>query len=373
MTPSVKHPGASSGRAPSVGPTVVLPPAVRVGPLSAVWRPRQVAVLLATTLAALVVATVAVGTGEFFLGPGRVLEVLGGAGTRREDVVVWQVRLPRVLLGLVAGVALGLSGAVVQTVARNPLASPDLLGVTAGASVGAVAVITLGGDDPVGGVLRGLGVPLASCVGGLLASLLVFWIARRAGAASGLGPVLVGIGVSALLGSLVSWLMISASIDTAVRANVWLTGTLNGRSWHELWVVVAVVSVCLPVLAVAQARLAPLALGVDVARGLGVRVSAAVGVLLVVAVALASVTTAMLGPIAFVALVCPHLARLACGGSRAPLAVSGILGALLLTASDLAARVLVPTVQVPVGAVTALVGAPFLLWLLVRTRKEPSR
>jgi iron complex transport system permease protein len=188
-----------------------------------------------------------------------------------------------------------------------------------------------------------------------------------------LGPVLVGVGVSALLGSLVGWLMVEASIDTAARANVWLTGTLNGRGWTELWVLTAVTGAAAMVLVPASARLTSLALGTDVARGLGVRVGPSLAVLLLVAVALASTTTAMIGPIAFVALVCPHLARLACGAARPPLAASAALGALLLTAADLAARTAVPTVQVPAGAVTALIGAPFLLWLLVRTRSEASR
>ena len=354
-------------------PGRVLMPAVRVGPVSAVRRPRHIVVVVAAIVVAVAAAIASVGVGEFAISPGRVLEVIIGGGDRREELVVRSIRLPRVLLGLAVGAALGLAGAIVQTTARNALASPDLLGVTAGASVGAVAVIVLAGDDgQVSGLLAALGVPAAALLGGLLAAAAVLLVLRRVGHA-GLQPLLVGVGFSAAFGGLVSWMLIAASVEEASRATVWLTGSLNGRSWTELWAVASVLAAVLPVLVPLSTRLAAIDLGSDVARGLGVggvRVQAA---LLAVAVVLASITAAAAGPIGFVALVGPHLARLACAAPRPPLAASAATGALLVVVCDLVARTAVPLVQLPVGAVTALVGAPFLLWLLIRRRKETGR
>ena len=346
---------------------------LRLGPVSAIIRPRTAIVTVAAGVIALGLAIVSLGIGDFSLTPAQVLQVLLGAGTAREELIVTTLRLPRAALALVVGAALGVSGAIVQTTARNALASPDLLGITSGASAGAVAVIVLGGSGgQAAGLLRSVGVPVAAVLGGLGAAAVVALILRVVDA-NGVQPLLVGVGVSAFFGGLVSWMMIAASIDDAARANVWLTGTLNGRGWTELWVLTVVTGVALLVVVPASARLMPLALGADVARGLGVRLGPSLAVLLLVAVALASTTTAMLGPIAFVALVCPHLARLACGAARPPLAASAALGALLLTVADLAARSAIPSVQVPAGAITALIGAPFLLWLLVHTRSEAPR
>jgi iron complex transport system permease protein len=346
---------------------------IRLGRMSIAWRPRHLVVVVAALAAALAVAVVSAGVGDFSVAPSRVLAVLVGGGERREELVVYTIRLPRILVALLVGVALGVSGAVVQTTARNSLASPDLLGITAGASVGAVGVIVLGGDGgTVSGLLDTVGVPAGALVGGLLAAALVLLIIRRTGS-GGLQPILVGVGVSALLGGLVSWMMVDASINDAARANVWLTGSLNGRSWGELWPLLLVVLVCLPLLVPLSTRLGAIDLGADVARGLGVSMLRTQGALLVLAVLLASVTTAAAGPIAFVALVSPHLARLASGASRPPLAASAAIGALLVVSSDLIARTVLAPIQVPVGAITALVGAPFLLWLLIRTRREVRR
>jgi iron complex transport system permease protein len=326
----------------------------------------------------MLLAIVSLGIGDFHVAPPRVVEILLGLGDRRETLVISGIRLPRILLAIIVGIALAISGAIVQTIARNGLASPDLLGVTSGAGAGAIAVIVLGGTIGSGtavasgqaiGLLRTLGVPGAALVGGFAAAALVLIVLRITGA-HGLRPILVGIGVSAFFGGLTSWMLVVASIDDAARANAWLTGSVGGGSWPEVATVglatVVVVLVLIPV----SSRLPALELGSDAARSLGVRVRLSTGLLLAGAVVLAAVSASAVGPIGFVALVAPHLARLATAAPRAPLAASAIIGAFILLASDLVARTVVAPILLPTGALTALVGAPFLVWLLVRSRKD---
>lgn len=354
---------------------------LRVGPFSARWTPRTALVLAIAAVALIVVTVVSLGVGDFRLAPSRVVEILLGAGDRRDHLVIWQIRLPRTLLAILVGAALALSGAIVQTTARNGLASPDLLGVTAGASAGAVAVIVLGtatasvtagGTATTGGfgqLLTLVGVPTAALIGGFAAAAIVSAVLRITGA-SGLRPLLVGVGISAFFGGLTSWMLIIASIDTAARANVWLTGTLTGRSWFEVATVAAPILVVAILLVPLATRLPTIELGSDMASSLGVRVTRSTAGLLSLAVILAALCASAVGPIGFIALVAPHLARLACNAPRPPLGASALIGAVLLLASDLVARTAFAPILLPTGAVTALVGAPFLVWLLVRSRKD---
>jgi iron complex transport system permease protein len=345
---------------------------LRLGPVSTIVRPRTAIVTLAAILVALALAVVSLGIGDFSLSPGRVLQVLLGGGTAREELIVTNLRLPRAALALVIGAALGVSGAIVQTTARNALASPDLLGITSGASAGAVAVIVLGGTGgQAAGLLRSVGVPAAAVLGGLVAASVVALILRVVDA-NGVQPLLVGVGVSAFFGGLVSWMMIAASIDDAARANVWLTGSLNNRSWPELTAAGVVTVFGLIALVPLAPRLATLSLGPETARSLGLRPLPVVTGLLLISVVLVSVATAVAGPVAFVALVAPHLARMASRSPTPPLVASATIGALVVVASDLAARTVLAPIILPVGAVTAAVGAPFLLWLLVRGRKASA-
>lgn len=331
---------------------------------------RRTAIATASVTAALLgLIAVSAFAGRYGVDLSEMARILSGGGTRAQFAVIVGLRLPRVLLALLVGAALGVAGALVQTTARNALASPDLLGVTAGASVGAVAVIVLGGgSDGVPGALRSAGVPLASILGGLAAAAVVLAVLRRTGT-RGAAPILVGTGVSAGFSGLVSWLLIAADIDDLARAAVWLTGTLNGRSWPEVGSVAAVLAVCAVVLVPFRRGLDVLPLGDGMTRALGYRLGPLFGGTTLVAVVLTSTATAAVGPLAFLALVSPHLARMSAASPRAGLVLSALCGAATLLAGDLVARTAF-AVQLPTGAVTALVGAPFLLVLLVRGRQE---
>lgn len=338
--------------------------AVTAGRVSLVVRPRAVLVTAALMLLAVTVGCAAVSTGDYVVPLPDVLMALTGRAEPGPLLVVQTLRLPRILTGLLVGAAFGLAGALTSSVVRNPLATPDVIGVTAGASAAAVGVILLGWPVPL---------PLAALGGGVLVAVLVGALSWRDGFT---GPrlVLVGIGLGACAASLTSFLLVRAEITDAQRAVVWLTGSLNGRGWEHVRPVALALLLLVP-LALALGRgLAVLRLGDDVARGLGTRVTALRLGLVAVAVALAAVATASAGPVVFVALVAPQVALRLARTPGPPLAASAAAGALLVVTADLVARTGMgalgrPSTELPVGAVTALVGAPVLLGLLRRSTR----
>jgi iron complex transport system permease protein len=353
--------GLSAPAAPDLGRSTA-----KLGSLSGSWRPLALVVPVVLAILAMVLAVVAAGMGDFPLAPGEVLAVLRGDGDELSRVVVLELRLPRVLAALMVGLALGASGALTQAMARNPLASPDVLGITAGASAAAVLVIVATGAGIGGFALapgRGL-IPAAALVGGLLSAAALYVLTWRGGI-DDLRLVLVGIGLWSLFSALTTWLLVAASIVDAGRATVWLTGSLAAVDAAVLPPLVTTVLIAGAVAAVATFTLRALALGDDVARSLGVRVQAARTTLVVAAVALASVAVAVAGPIAFVALAAPQVAMRLTRAASPPVVAGALTGAVLLLAADLIARAALP-VDLPVGIVTAVLGAPFLLYLLAR-------
>jgi iron complex transport system permease protein len=327
-----------------------------------------VVVALATALAAaLFVAATALG--DIPLSPAEVLATLAGGGDDFNRIVILELRLPRVATALLVGAALGIAGALTQTIARNPLASPDILGVTAGASAAAVAVIVLGGGTATG-LLAWVGVPLAAMAGALLAAAAVYLLAWRQGT-DGFRLVLVGIGINELLLAVVSWLLIGATILDAEQALRWITGSLNGRGWEHVLPVAVCLLVAAPALVVLARWLRPLQLGDDTATALGVSVQRSQAMLLLLAVALTATATAAAGPIAFVAFVAPQIAVRLVRGTAPPLLTSALVGAAIILGSDVISRVLLP-VELPVGIVTTVLGAPYLVFLLIRQARRVS-
>jgi len=343
---------------------------LRLGPVSGAYRLRQLAVPLVVLLVLLLTAAVSLGRGDFPIGVLDVLGTLVGGGDDTQRFIVLELRAPRIAVAVLVGLALGASGALIQTFARNPLASPDVLGITGGAAIGAVAVIVLGGSTTVGGLLGGLGLPAAALAGGLLMAGLIFGLAWHRGV-DGYRLVLVGIALSAMSQAVVQYLLTSSDIWDAAAANVWITGSLNGRGWDQALPLALALLVLLPAALAMSRVLGVLQFGDETARALGVRVQLAQCVVVLVAVALAAFAVAAAGPIQFVALVVPQIAVRLAGGSRPPVVTSALLGALLVVASDLVARTVLPD-SFPVGVVTAIVGAPYLLWLLVRGRRRST-
>ncbi|MGI5492159.1 FecCD family ABC transporter permease [Microtetraspora malaysiensis] len=341
----------------------------RAGKVSWLVRPRGVAAGLTGLALIAVLVALSLRIGDFPLSLGEIVASLTGTGGNH--FVVVELRLPRALTGVLVGAALGLSGAITQSIARNALASPDILGVTSGASVTVVAVIVGSGTVYGGasGALAGVGIPVAALAGGLIGAVIVYSLAWRRGL-DGYRLVLVGVGVAAVFTNVKYWLMTTGDVNDSSRAMVWISGSLNGRGWEHVAPVAYALVVLVPLCLAGTRVLSALRFGDETATGLGVRLNAARAVLLLGAVLLAAVATAAAGPIAFVALAAPQIALRLAGVAQPPLVVSAVTGAVLTSAADLTARSLFAPVELPVGVVTAVLGAPYLIYLLIRARRE---
>lgn len=311
--------------------------------------------------AALAVATVSLTLGVFPIGVGDVLTVLGGGGTLIERDIVLNDRLPRALTGLGVGAAFALSGALLQRIAANPLVSPDVIGINSGAAMGALVVLLILGGS-------GLQLVLGALLGALLAAVLILLIAYKRGL-HGFRLVLVGIGVAAMLSSATSYLLTRADINRAMSAAAWLTGSLANRGGLHVVIIVTALAVAVPVLIVGSRHLRLLELGDDLTRTLTGAGQGRKVVLLLVAVVLAALATAAAGPIGFVALVAPQITRRILAERQVGLAPSAAVGALLVVSADLAGRLAFAPTEMPVGVLTAVFGAPVLLYLLARAHR----
>ncbi|WP_440069020.1 FecCD family ABC transporter permease [Streptosporangium sp. OZ121] len=343
--------------------------ALRVGPASWPLRPRSTVAALVLLVTTALFMALNMRLGDI---PMSVLDVLRAVtGDGPDHFVIMELRLPRALTGALVGAALALAGAITQAIARNPLASPDILGVTTGASVTVVAVIVAAGNTWGGtsGALAEVGVPLVALLGGLAGALAVYLLAWRNGL-DGYRLVLVGIGVSAVCTNLKYWLLTVGDVNDSSRALVWISGSLHGRGWEHVVPVALALAVLVPATLLGTRSLGVLRFGDDTVTGLGVRMNLARGVLILAAVLLAATATASAGPITFVALAAPQIALRLAGVAQPPLVVSALTGAALTTGADLVSRTAFTPIELPVGVVTAVLGAPYLIYLLVRVRRE---
>jgi len=338
--------------------------ALRVGPVSTRVPARALAVSIVAAVLVAVGIAWSISVGVF---PIPFTDVVGElTGLRRSadsTFIIRRLRLPRALTAALVGGAFGMSGQVFQRMVRNPLASPDILGVSAGAAVGAVAWIVLrDGSGPT--------VTFVALAGSILTVLAIYLLALKKGMSS-YRLVLIGIGVTAMLNAVVAYLLTRAELFDAQRATIWLTGSVNNRGWSHVRPLAAALAVLVPVTLVNARPLRALELGDDTARGLGVPGRSPL-VLAVSAAALAAVATAAAGPVGFVALVSPQIARRLVGPGPAALVPAGLVGAAIVVYADTLSRLVFSPIELPVGVVTAAVGAPYLLWLLVRSNRIGS-
>lgn len=325
---------------------------------------RKALVLCAALVVIAALSLVGLLLGAAGLSLDQVVRGLVGAGTPAEQLIVHTLRLPRIEAALLAGGAFGLAGAVFQSVLRNPLASPDILGISSGASLGAVAAVLWFGWS-------GIAVSVSAFAGALVIAILIWALAWRQGL-HGIRFVLVGIGLSYLSSSLISWLLSQASVREAQPVLLWTIGSVADVREGQLGVLALLVAAFATVIALAARPLVALQLGDELSAGLGVRGSRSRLVLLLMAVALVATATSLTGPIAFVALLAAPIARRLQDDGGAALLVSAFVGAALTLGADVLGQHAVPDLVAPVGIVTGLIGAPYLLVLLARQRKAIS-
>lgn len=320
-------------------------------------QPRALTVCVLLALATLSVTALSLTVGDYPVPLSSVIASLTGHGSGTDAFIVGTLRLPRVLAALLVGVALGMSGAVFQSLSRNPLGSPDIIGFTSGAAAGAVAEIL---------IFRGSQTAIAgsAIVGGLVTALVVYLLSVKRGRVAGYRLILIGIGTGAVLSSLTSYLLTRATLYDAQNAQVWLIGSLNAIGWDVVGPLATALAILTPLTLILGRALGWIELGDESARGLGVPVERTRLLLVVAATALCAAATAAAGPIAFVALAAPQLCRRLIRAPGALIGASGVMGALLLAASDFGAQRVVPATSVPVGVMTGVLGGAYLCWLL---------
>jgi iron complex transport system permease protein len=334
-------------------------------PIASFRVDRRLPVLL-LILAVLSFAAIVINVqqGEYPISTPDIIKTLLGIDTGNPDhaFVIYTLRLPRTLVAFLVGIALAISGTIFQGLTRNSLADPSIIGINAGASLVAVALIVLFPSAPV------YVLPIAAFSGALLIAILIYSLAWNGGSSPTL-LILLGIGLSAIASAFTSLMITFGSIDDVSQALVWLAGSVYGRTWEQFFSFLPWIVLGVPVALSLSRHLNILNLGDDVAKGLGSRVEWQRGLLVLVAVALAGSAVATAGTIAFVGLIAPHIGRQLIGVNHQNLLpVTALLGGLLVTFADLVGRTLFAPIELPCGVITAAIGAPFFLYLLVRNR-----
>lgn len=339
------------------------PATLRIRSLSLRWRPRTALVCVVLAGTALALAVVLLGTGTLAFAPAEVVAALFGRGENpMAERVVWGLRLPRVITAACVGAALGMAGAIFQSLSRNALGSPDIIGFTTGAATGAIVQILLFGADP-------FAIALAAVLSGMATAALVFLMALKGRVTGGYRLVLVGIGVGATLTGVNTMLLVASDLDRSIAAQIWLAGSLTARSWSHAAPAALGLVLIVPVALLHARRLALLEMGDEAASQLGVPVERTRLAMVMTAVGLTAMATAAAGPIAFIALAGPQLARRLCRSPEVPLLPGAAMGAVLLLAADLVSQRVPTGLNLPIGLTTGLLGGIYLLWRLARDER----
>jgi len=313
-------------------------------------------------LVSLGVALFSLRSGAVTLDFAQVFNALTGSAPRNITMVVTEWRLPRVMMALLVGAALGISGAIFQSLMRNPLGSPDVMGFNTGAWSGVLVAMVLFGQHLTA-------ITLAAMAGGILTSLIVWALAWRDGIET-FRLIIIGIGMRAMLMAFNTWLLLQASLETSLSAGLWFAGSLNGLTWAKTLPAAPLILLMFVCALLLVKRMRLLEMGDDSACALGVSVERSRLMLMLVAVVLTAAATAIAGPISFIALVAPHIARRLSGTARWGLTQSALCGSLLLLAADLCAQQLFMPYQLPVGVVTVSLGGIYLIVLLVQESRK---
>ncbi|MDM8327044.1 iron chelate uptake ABC transporter family permease subunit [Staphylococcus felis] len=301
----------------------------------------------------IVCSILSLGAGAVYISPQDVLsEVLTG-----QNFILQEYRLPRMFLGILVGAALSISGAVIQGIIRNPLASPDVIGITKGASLTAVIVIIVFPTAPL------FVLPVASFVGAIIISIILSLLISYKGV-KGSQLALIGMAIGAIAMALVQYLLIRNPMEANI-ALVWLTGSLFGRSMQHVYTILPWLIIAIPLIIANSRKLDVLHLDEDVATAIGTHVNRTKMILLLAAVMLAGAAISVVGGLSFLGLIAPHIARSIVGHKHLHIIImSGLIGGLLMVFADGLARVIAPPIDIPVGVLIAIIGAPYFLYVL---------
>lgn len=325
---------------------------------------RPLYTVLGLSLTLLLIFMVRVLLGSYTVTIPDFFTILQGGtieGARGARFIIMSDKLPRAVLGVLAGLAFGCAGAIFQLLLRNPLASPDIIGISSGASLGAVlAIVYLGAT--------GFALSVAATIASLLVAVLIMVLAHGSGNV-GNRFILMGIGISALSGAVINYLLARMELNSAQSAAVWMTGSLSIANWSRITILLIILAVLLPLVALFHSKVHAVAVGEELARGLGINVALTRWIFIILGVLLAAVATAATGPIAFVAFVSGPIARRLTGG-RHSLTASALVAAIIVVLADFVAANYIPGVPLPVGVLTGALGAPILIWLLAQAQKE---
>jgi len=325
---------------------------------------RMLWVILGLIIVNAIVFVIGTGVGSVKIAPLDVIKVLFGSGSGTETLIVNSLRLPRMIIAVLVGASLAVSGAILQGLIRNPLASPDIVGITGGASLGAVCFFFF-----LGSTMSIQWLPLSAIIGAFVSTFLIYILAWKKGV-SPLRMVMIGIGMSSAYSSISYMLMISGPVILANKSMTFMTGSIYGVSWEkDVWVMLPWVVVLLPIVLLLAREVNVQELGQDIAAGVGSAVQAKRALLILLSVALAGAAVAIGGTIGFIGLMAPHIARKLVGPAfGGVLPVSALVGAFILLIADLAARTLFSPLDIPAGVFTAVIGAPFFVYLLYKNR-----
>lgn len=340
------------------------------GKFSFLLDKRAIKVLIIMALATLLVFIISTGIGDMNISPLSVVQVFFGGGTEMEQLVVTSFRLPRIIVALMAGMALAVAGGILQGMIRNPLASPDILGITGGATAAVVGFLAIFSDDNNALTVSIKWMPLAAFAGAGIIAILVYFLAWKNGV-SPIRLVLIGIGISALMQAFTTLLMILGPIYRASQANIWITGTVNGSTWNNVSLLVPWTFVLIIFALVMARKMNIQELGDEIAIGVGGQVQRQRFTLLMISTALIGGSVAFAGGMGFVGLMAPHMARRLVGSSyESLLLVSALIGGILVMIADLIGRTLFSPLEIPAGVFTAGIGAPYFIYLLFKTRNS---
>ncbi|MZQ82557.1 iron chelate uptake ABC transporter family permease subunit [Paenibacillus sp. 5J-6] len=335
------------------------------GAISLLVHRKSLRIMFMLTIACIVIAIVSTGLGEMVISPLNVVRSLFGMGAEDHTMVIQKIRLPRIIVALLVGASLAAAGAILQGIIRNPLASPDIMGVTGGASVGAVTFLTY-----FLGVFSIRWLPVAAMLGAAIVSIILYSLAWK----KGITPVrlvLVGVGMAALMSAATTMMLVFSPTNDPAQVYLWLTGSVYASNWENVLTVLPWTVLLLPLAFIMARHINIGQLGDDLAASAGSAVERNRLILLLISVALAGSAVSVAGGVGFVGLIAPHMARKLVGSSfENVLPVAALLGGMVVMLADLVGRTLFLPLDVPVGVFTSAIGAPFFIYLLYTKRNS---